>query len=153
MGISYEKKRVSEQAFWEIVFVWMRLQPICAEGEDYERGQQIGSRSTEEGAHKLSPAAMSLREYWIAHFLVLVLVFVFVFAPALVCWEQGKGASQGASLDCGDVIIIGGLPRVFVSARRCGFESLHYERSSAGNEGALRSPLIITIHILEGQSG
>ena len=82
-----------------------------------------------------------------------MLVFKFVFAPALVCWEQGKGASQGASLDCGDVIIIGGLPRVFVSARWCGFESLHYARSSAGNEGALRSPLIITIHILEGQSG
>ena len=137
------------------MFVWMRLQQICAEGEDYKRGQQIGSRSIEEGVHKLAPAAMSLGEYWIAHAFVVasVLVFVFVFAPALVCWEQGKGASQGASLDCGDVIIIGGLPRVFVSARWCGFESLHYARSSARNEGALRSPLIITIHILEGQSG
>ena len=137
------------------MFVRMRLQQICAEGEDYKKEQQIKSRSIEEGVHKLGPAAMSLREYWIAHAFVVVyiLVFVFVFAPALVCWEQGKGASQGASLDCGDVIIIGGLPRVFVSARRCGFESLHYARSSAGNEGALRSPLIITIHILEGQSG
>ena len=51
---------------------------------------------------------------------VFVSVFVLVFVSASGCWERGKGAL----VDWGDVIIIGGLRRVFVSPRGCGFEHL-----------------------------
>ena len=68
--------------------------------------------------------------------IVLVFVSIFVFVSASGCWERGKGALEGASLDWGDVIIIGGLRRVFVSPpARCGFETRHYARSSPANEG------------------
>ena len=83
---------------------------------------------------------------------VFVFVPVFVFVSASCCWERGKGALEWACLDWEDVIIIGGLRRVFVSAHRCGFETRHYARSSAANKG-VSSLCHYTIHILAGQTG